>query len=513
MLWSLWVINVPGLLLIVLIIIPPIGGQASLQMLKIRTTPEISQTQLLYVNTREGPSRFEAGRGHYDEVLPAINTMFGASLTASPSIKNSTMDLWNNVKIPYLSQLNTTPTDESGWKDVPSDRLLDKYSSLIGIPARGVSASVNTSYNLETTYFDLSCHKNIHVRGNSSDCLANNRTSAPYRCYEGYAFKFGVDSTFPIVPFSNWLQVNHTYTARPFPPKAIRLESFAGSGGISVAYCNVSTAYVEATVNCTGLTCAVTRMRPSTRPHPPSGLIPFSFIFFDEKFFKQLAYATFPGSPGSGTPRSSQLTEFFLNDPMLPFANTYRVRVDLFKLPLRDLSIRLGQVVNSYYLASVDFSGITGTSSNGSTSAAVGASQGLDNDNRPLGTFPNSTTVATVSVNRVVYVCRWGWWAVFVLACAVMIIEAGVGAFLNRTVSGPDILGYVSSLTRDSPYVEVPEGGGFMDSTDLARCLKDLKVQIRDVRPDDEVGYLAFSTCTHLDNEDARVKVIGRVYK
>ena len=506
-LWSLRVINIAGLLLVTLAVISPLGGQASLQMLKIRDVPEINQTQIAYLTTlKDASSMLAVSPGYVDEALPAMNTMYGASLTASESVKNSTMDLWGNIKIPYLSRL-ATPADESGWQDVPSDTLLDKYSSLIGIPARGLSKDTNTSYSLETSYFDLDCYKMIN--GSDADCqvkndtasVAKNNTKPDYYCTPGSTFGLGIDDYLEQSYGGPWGHINDT--GRTFPQRTIRFQSMS-MPALSVSYCHISTAYVEAAVNCTGLACGVTRMRPSRLAHPDPLLVPFEFTFFSNNFFQQLPAAN---KLSLASTRGSQLTEYYMGDPLLPLANTYRLLVGLYKLSPSDMSIRLGHVLNSYYLASLDPDGITGMSSGSGTPTTTTNGDGTIVD----GTFKNITTASTTSVNRVRYACQWGWWVIFVLACLVMLAVAAVGAVLNRRTDGPDILGYVSTMTRDSPYVTIPEGGSALDGTDRARLLQELKVQIRDVRPHDGVGYWAFAS--HQGKDDARPEGNKRTYK
>jgi len=107
---------------------------------------------------------------------------------------------------------------------------------------------------------------------------------------------------------------------------------------------------------------------------------------------------------------------------------------------------------------------------------------------------PNLTTLAHMSTDKVVYVCQWGWWAVSVLACLLMMVIASVGAVLRRGLHGPDILGYVSSMTRDSPYVRLPPGGSALDGTERAWLLRHLQVQLRDVHEGRDIGRLAFAS-------------------
>jgi hypothetical protein len=73
----------------------------------------------------------------------------------------------------------------------------------------------------------------------------------------------------------------------------------------------------------------------------------------------------------------------------------------------------------------------------------------------------------------------------------VLFAVALVGTWLKyfRTVA-PDIVGHISSLTRDNPYVKIPGGGSSLSGFKRARYLKDVEIKIADLKPDDEVGRI-----------------------
>lgn len=61
-LWSLRVVNLVGVMLVILAVISPIGGQASLQMLKIQDVANMTQADVTYLTTLNGSySEFENG--------------------------------------------------------------------------------------------------------------------------------------------------------------------------------------------------------------------------------------------------------------------------------------------------------------------------------------------------------------------------------------------------------------------------------------------------------------------
>ncbi|KAK8168858.1 hypothetical protein BKA80DRAFT_308518 [Phyllosticta citrichinensis] len=83
--------------------------------------------------------------------------------------------------------------------------------------------------------------------------------------------------------------------------------------------------------------------------------------------------------------------------------------------------------------------------------------------------------------------------ALYVVATAVLTLCALVAVVLQSRIRAPDILGSMSTLTRDSPYVTAPPGGSGLEGSERARLLKNMWVRIQDIRPGEEVGKIAFS--------------------
>ena len=116
----------------------------------------------------------------------------------------------------------------------------------------------------------------------------------------------------------------------------------------------------------------------------------------------------------------------------------------------------------------------------------------LNDDPSAAGEKPFNSTIASVTTLTDIYICN-SIWAVILLAASSALLLCGLaGAFVKHLTRGPNILGYVSSITRDNPYVDIPSRGCTLDGLERARLLKGLKVKLKDVAPDDEVGHIAF---------------------
>ncbi|KAK0658036.1 hypothetical protein B0T16DRAFT_453443 [Cercophora newfieldiana] len=523
-LWSLQTINLVGLLLITVTAISPLGAQAALQMLKTEDRAELSQPGITYLTSLAGSSSIlELSPGYLTENLPGLNSLYTSSISASPQIKNSSVDLWGNVKIPWLPRPNTATPDSEGWYDVPPELAAEKYSSLVGVPIVNLPSGKNTSFSIETSYMDLDCYDlflgdPVNITHPNIAVPANQSAPAPYRGSiptTQSRFRIALDSIRPgYTDPEIWRYLNDTSTT--YPQRTLLLQSPTSGveslDKVNTAHCRISTVYIEALTIClsprSGLllppSCSVTRLRPSRRPHPHPNLTPFEFGQYLASFGENFPEATTFASRWIASSPASSLAEMYLVNPMNPLSPTPDDPLT-FRQPLRlhalvspaQLSERLGQLVNTYHLGSLSPGAITGITIKNAASlseAELGAG------------YTTARDGVVVEMNETRYVCRWGWWGLFVVACVVMLGAAVTGIVVRTGLVGPDILGYVSSLTRDSPYVRIAEGGSAVDGAERARLLSGLRVQLRDVGSKGrEVGKLVFASM-----EGAEEEVVGR---
>jgi hypothetical protein len=456
--WSLRMFNVVGAVLVALAVLSPLGGQSSLQMLKRRDVPIPSSPNITYLDTNTS-SWFISGAEMFGALAP-LNAMYTSSLMAASSVKNSSMDLWGNVKIPILSQLRTNP-NQTGWQDVPEQGVA--YSSLAGIPIIGLPNPANTTLTLETSYMDLDCY-NISI-GNP------NSNTSQY---------LGVSTN-----TSTWfigIDVGDYPENQPPPQRTLLLKSETPKGPV-LAFCHISMAYIEAAVKCTGSSCQITSLRPTQKPHQDPKIVPLESYRTLDDFTESLVQST-----GTNAPQSSSTTEFYLANPNDPLTNSYRVITSLYTLSPTQMSVRLAQVINTYYLGSL-------------------APFDIMNPSAGSLEYINLTVTAFSTINRSTYVCQWDWWAIFFLANLAMLSTACVGAFLDWQSTGPDILGYISSMTRDSQFVKLPPGGSALGGMERARLLKDIKVQLVDSEAKDEIGRLVFATPGEVNEPPSKDRV------
>ncbi|PGG99034.1 hypothetical protein AJ80_09424 [Polytolypa hystricis UAMH7299] len=86
------------------------------------------------------------------------NTLYASSVLAPENIKQSLMDSWGNVKIPFLSSI-PSPANSSGWVGVGDDPY--PYSALFDVPITGLKRPGNTTLYLNSTNYELQFQESV----------------------------------------------------------------------------------------------------------------------------------------------------------------------------------------------------------------------------------------------------------------------------------------------------------------------------------------------------------------
>ena len=476
--------NLVGLGLFFLWVLSPVGGQSSLHLLSIKSQLLTTTDPVKYLdtNTTTVTSSFDIG-ADFQWAIPALDTLYNSALSAPAATKASSMDLWGNVKIPSLSRLQGShAANATGWTDVPGENV--SYSSLLGIPLLYIPPTGIANFPIETSYWDLDCFNitkappiNVSSSYGSNGPGFNNSFDGPsggkyfplqlavdrflsghngYGIYGALAQTIG-DQSIDLTPQTLLFQ---SYT-------------FEDDDQNNVAYCSIHQAYVEAAVSCAGSnkTCKVTSMRDSQLPHPEKTLNPLLYYGCFSNFANSLYNAS--ARPHAGT---STLSELYMLEPERIFAhsNTLEDYMILYTLPKTTFEERLGHLLNTYYIGSLAPESFLGAFA----ASAVAA---------------NLTTIATVMNSEAVYVASIGWLFLFIACTLAMLAAAVVGVILIHNTLNPDILGYCSSLTRDSPYIQLPAGGNTLGGAARARLLSSLEVRLGDVGAEDEAGHIALA--------------------
>ena len=457
----------------------PLGGQASLRLLDYGNSPTTSPQNISYLNP-EKASILAEGADAVQTLGFEVNALYLSALFTPPAGQASAVDTWSNVKIPTIEKLeSTSKSDADGWYDVPVKNT--SYSSLVGLPIDNSRISGLYHFYVESLYMTLDCPT-------VSDFTNENVSNG------GFSLQFtGVDST------QSLLHPNQT-SYPPVKPWGVNFSalSFIESDNAFTANCTLTRSSVESNVTCRHESCSVAQIRRSKFDQRPPGYTPL----YSGAGVANLQYY-WPISGGSEHEGSSTPTEYFLADPTMRSLSTSRNSwgVSLKGLSAALFSERFSLLLNTYWQCSLVPWYQTGDFPSNTSSL----NDDLDGD----GVQPFNTTMTTVTTYADIYVCNKVWAAILFIASIALVLCGVCGTIAKYMARGPDILGYVSSLTRDNPYIDLPLGGCTLDGLERARLLKNLKVKLQDVTGEDEIGHIALSSAETLPTTNL---VPGRLY-
>jgi hypothetical protein len=521
--------NAIGVVLIIVWSLSPIGSQSVLHILSTPAKPTSTVMNVTYFNTRQQSYSSPSG-AFRNQWYPGFSVLFGSSILSPQVVKESTMDSWGNVKIPYYSSLvaSGAKPDVDGWTQISSNNT-PVYSSLFGLPLSGIVTG-NTTLTVESSYLELACG-NISITSQTTPNGTVFKTdlisaSGPFVSFEdvpinapwalGYrgtdvgAYKENDNSPY-VYPKSCPDCLPSDYSTGKFDPGTLVYQEYDGQNNITSVFCMPSQQYIESSISCVkdseSQMCGVTAQRPSLLPHMPSTITPLSFLQVVLGLTALLPNSTpqfgavnlienYILNPSSGSSIISAENSFGTNDGQLP----------LQEITMKDFGDRLGQILNAYFYGSMWNSTpyITGASFEGIRANIVGGNNAsfvpATSQDVLAAMIQNQTAAFTVPATLVtssqVYFIFYTWLIVFLLSTLVMLVASIVGVIYSRRTIVPDYLGYVSSLAKESPYIRMPDVGVNMDGMDKARLVKDVKVRlgdVADVQGRGQIGRLAFA--------------------
>ncbi|OMP84224.1 hypothetical protein BK809_0000156 [Diplodia seriata] len=259
---------------------------------------------------------------------------------------------------------------------------------------------------------------------------------------------------------------------------------------IRMTHCEVSATYVETEIECIrasaggALRCAASRIREAPgMPHSN-----WSSLNIQRSFTgNYLSYI--PDTIQSAHRVTPSGLESYLQDPPTSFSDGTMDIHDFGNISMDVFQARLALIVNTFYHASLNTSNFLGADGVGLYHVPWNYANQYGNTS---GTWTEFTPPR--------YEVKFGWFALYLAGTTVLAICAIVTVVMTVLTRAPDLFGGVSSLTRDSAFVTgVPDGGSSLSGSERARLLKDLWVKIQDVKPEREVGRIAFSDRKELE--------------
>lgn len=288
--------------------------------------------------------------------------------------------------------------------------------------------------------------------------------------------------------------------------------------GLNIARCTLAQNHVEAMINCNGTQCAPVKVRKSLTDKRPAALTPFEHGVIMQGFAEQFPIAVTFNVGSSPTERFLANTSSFpfiqqagqlTNDVI--YTNLSLVRPEVF-------SQRLSSVLNTYYQLTTQPTGYFGSLSGNlslygpdtipATDVNVYLPSNFSATNNSFfdwwpkfdvavqsstSPFIGATTTARVTTTEEIFVCNVAWLSLLMVSSIVIFITGAIAWVLKQRTLGPEMFGFITSMTYENPWVKIPRGGTMLDAMERARLLQDIEVHVGDVCGKDDIGHIAFA--------------------
>jgi hypothetical protein len=463
-------------------------------------------------------------------IRDSIDAVYGAATLPRGKQEPRYMDPWRYPIIPSVDEVlgwfGPNDWDPSGtnssWLTVyndtglPSDLL---YSSTLGIPymplwsskannsmdINSYDGSKNGTYSffLNSTYFNFNCSKAKIINNELRGSIFNNYTETgpsdnityTAQSYGSSRNTFNLNITVP--DFRN-ASSRGNFTFASLIMKSVPEGRQSRLTSTEMWYTNTCTfnqVFVESDIFCDDRVnqtdCRVRRIRKL-----PKGSIQAQPI---QPFAQNMVDAGTPelfvGS--NSNPNTSTFFERYVMDPESVLYNMDPV--DLSQVEPYFIGRRIEILFNSYWQA-----GFAPMYQTGFYPVYKQILDGYDN-----------VAVASLNANFTnttpIYAIDDGWFAGLILCSCVLLLVAIAGVIWEYVTVAPDILGFANSLVRQSKRVPAPSMAA--SGQERARMLKEMRVQMQDIRPKAEVGKIALAKVSDdaVKREEKRLKP-GRLY-
>lgn len=451
------------------------------------------------------------------------------------------VDLWNHPKIPRLNAIEqralSEPNSEGEWIDVNTTEV-QKYSSFAGVNVQNLRRTGNADFQVRYNYLYLTCEKLLsgteeevledllaanltmfpRIPDNSTDSYRNYAKSRLQRINLESQLSMFIQMAYPSNDTNKFRNDSLTsgFELMKQPLSILYGALFEGhsnrEGVFQVYTCIPRTVTVDAHISCESGNCMVTRLR-----HAPEPTILNLGSTCDSIYrIGCLTFGTYSIFPFMRyLPKAlATVLEFAVTNPFDDWIAgnnvTYRgtltgadesTRVLEY---IRDetISDRLGIVLTSFWQGVAWGPQITRA---GLFDRPQYPYQGL---NTAAPERWVNTTEAVFSRPVPVYRADVGWIVTLLLITTTLLLLGIANVVISFLTIAPDLFYYASSMARENPYIDTPDGGTAMDGAERSRLLKDMRVQVADVSPENEVGYVVLKSVG--DDQDFRT---GRLKK
>lgn len=480
-------------LILVLWAMSPLGGQAVLRMISEVQSSVPGDLSVAYLDLNVSATNVPlAGGSSTEDIMAPLSAIYTTLLVSSEEAKAPPRDVWGWPKIPNLSLISSASAGADGsWRSVPEDGMVS-YTSLVGHVLQGIPPDGYAEFPIESSYFDFDCHMVATGLSANETFDAMGGRLLHHNASNFFDDRVNGNSEIGTVYSNFFIDTPYNITAPSRSQSHVTL--FYGSkdrngqgnmyGSLPVALFNCTMAYIriEANVACENSSCAVTRLRRSQKDPLSSSSYSTPFNSASDHWFNPQTTVNriitwFPHAvPLIDIYHPSPTDSYIYGDTSFFDPSYYR---DWRSVSAKNFSSRFTTLFNTFYQTSLATDVIP----------SAGLSDPVDlNTSYPSYLRSESTTYFK---RFTVYQINLFWLIIFIVASTLLLLSALAGLFLKSIIVAPDILGFVSSLTRDNPHVHLPSGGSALSGEDRAKMLRDLPVQLADVEEHRDFGRIA----------------------
>lgn len=498
----------------------PLGGQSSLRLLHQANTT-ITENGTVYYADHDAPMYVDE-LGPWMNIVPAV---LSASVITSPEIKNLPVDIWDHPKIPRIDAIEQLAQQDvrvkGDWIDV-NTTAKQTYSSWAGVNVQNLRPVGSTKFQVKYNYMFVNCEVlfSDDTEKVRLDMLAANLTMYPpvpveksntshTTMKELNGINYGLSMSFQIAHSSNATNKFRNDTAlggfemNNQPITYLYGASFKKSQTENETYvhqvytCTPHAVTLDAHIHCEAGNCIADRLR--YLPGPDKSTLLDSCSTYKLNCLMTGTQAPFglmhwmPRSLGS-------VMGYGLNgfdDWIAGNDVTFRGFIDrsLDKIRFADeiadslVSERLTIIFNTFYQAVAWGRQVSRAGRFEVPDYNIESIDGLFSPEAYI-----NTTEATYSHVVPVYKAASGWIASLLLITILLLLLGIFNLAVAFLTVAPDLFYYASSLARENPYTNTPDGGTVLGGAERSRLLREMKVQIADASPENQVGYVVLKS-------------------
>ncbi|KAI1627703.1 hypothetical protein EDD37DRAFT_663348 [Exophiala viscosa] len=437
-------LDVAGLLLVLLWLISPLGGQASLRLLSTKASTNLTHSQIGYADPSAQNSGMVSDGFAVVDWASTINGIYVANLIAPLSVKQSPQDAWGN------------------FKTVPDDDETD-WASLLGLPVTGLQEGQRVNSTISSRYWYINCSQVYGVDG-----TVNWIPGVP----EAFRLKFLNQtqvwlqgSTMSDTPNQWWVFFNGWELAADVPrSRSIKMAfvSWSGDGlsrfivnpsstsNVNIARCTLEPSRIDIKMTCEGFACRAVAARQSSIDGPPNastdGYVEWWGPFFPTgnenahdnipTLYPSLRAQAAMDWSYNVAPQAAPSLNYMGGSEAFPFTGNAPMRLanlsggeyyiseglapKLYELNPEDVVRRMRRLFNTYWQATIGSRAYNATIPQGSPAAFLSGQTANDcwNDYR-MNISPSN---ATFEQDLIVYECEPWWFAITFIASFILLI-------------------------------------------------------------------------------------------